>query len=52
MCTGICVSRPPALALVPGPGPDPRPQFVFDGPGPNLYLAAPALNMYLPALVN
>ena len=24
-------------------GPGPRPQFVFDGPGPNLYLTAPAL---------
>ena len=35
-----------------GPGPGPRPQFVFDGPGPNLYLATPALKLYLPALTN
>ena len=32
------------------PGPDPRPEFVFEGPGPNLYLAAPPLKLYLPAL--
>ena len=43
------------------PGPRPQPQFVFDGAGPNLYLAAsalnlclvaPALKLYLPALAN
>ena len=32
--------------------PGPRPQFVFDGPGLNLYLAAPVLNLDLPALAN
>ena len=36
----------------PGPRPWPWPRFVFDGPGPNLYLAAPALKLYLPALAN
>ena len=34
------------------PSPRAGPQFVFDGPGPNLYLAAPALKLYLPALAN
>ena len=32
------------------PGPRARPQFVFDGPSPNLNLAATAHNLYLPAL--
>ena len=33
------------------PVPDPGPwlQFLFNGPGPNLYLQAPALNLHLPA---
>ena len=40
------------LAPGPGPGLSPRPQFVFDGPGPHLYLAAPALKLYLPSLAS
>ena len=42
----------PAPCPGPGPGLSPRPQFVFDGPGPNLYLAAPVLKLYLPALAS
>ena len=46
---GICVSRPPALALAPvatsvltlGLDPGPQAQFVFDGTSPILYLTAP-----------
>ena len=34
--------------LVLEPGPDLRLQFVFDSPGPNLYLAASGLKLYLP----
>ena len=48
LSTGICVFRLPA----PSPSPGSRPQFVFDGPSPNLYLAAAALNLYLPALAD
>ena len=32
--------------------PGPRPEFILDSAGPNLYLAAPALNFYLLALAN
>ena len=53
---GLCISRPPALASIPGPdfvftGTGPQlvfnglgPQFVFTGPGPNLHLPALAPN--------
>ena len=59
MLEGICVSRPPALALAPGPGPGPGrnlylaapvPNFYFTAPALNLYLRAPALNLCLPIL--
>ena len=33
------------------PSPRPRLQFVYDSPDPNLNLAAPFLNFYLPASV-
>ena len=44
--TGICISRPPALALATGPGlqfvfTGPGPQFVFTGPGPQFVFNGP-----------
>ena len=40
---GICVFRPPALALAPGPN------LSLTAPALNLCLTAPAFNLYLPA---
>ena len=44
--------RPPAPVLALDPGPGLRPQFVFDGPSPNLYLAALAVKLYLQTLAS
>ena len=45
---GVCISRPPALCLIPALAltSSPGPQFVFTGPGPRLVFT---LNLYLPS---
>ena len=42
-------SRRRVLALTPNINPGFRPRFVFDCPGPSVYLATAALNFYLSA---
>ena len=49
---GVSVSHSPALTLAVGPGPSLWPESVFDSHGPNLYLAALALSLYLQALAD
>ena len=45
---GICVSRPPSLALALALAPGPN--LYLTALAPNLYLPTPALNLYLPTL--